>query len=80
MNDVPARLSRCFSAAFPGLKPDQVASATVQSVAAWDSVATVTLLALIEEEFGVQVDLEAPDRFESYRGLLDYLTGLPVKS
>ncbi len=77
MTDAEARLTRCFLAAFPGLKREQIASASVQTVEKWDSVATVTLVALIEEEFGIQIDLEALDRLDSYRTILDYLNALP---
>jgi acyl carrier protein len=79
MNDAQARLSRCFSAVFPGLYGEQITSASVQAVERWDSVASVTLVALIEEEFGIQFDLESLDRLESFRAILDYLNGLPAR-
>ncbi len=79
MNDVQARLSRCFLAAIPGLNRDEIANASVQTVEKWDSVASVTLIALIEEEFGIQIDLEALDRLDSYRTILDYLNALPPR-
>ena len=77
MNDAEARLSRCFMAAIPGLKPSEIPAASMQTVEKWDSVASVTLVALIEEEFGIQIDLEALDRLDSYRAILDYLNALP---
>jgi len=78
MNDAEARLSRCFLAAIPGLKRSDVTAASVQTVEQWDSVASVTLVALIEEEFGIQIDLEALDGLDSFRVILDYLNRLPT--
>jgi acyl carrier protein len=60
MDDVRARLSKCFLVVFPKLKPEEVPSASNQTLASWDSLATVTLVNVIEEEFGVQID---PDDF-----------------
>jgi len=78
MNDIEARLSRCFLAALPKLKRSEIPAASVQTVEQWDSVAGVTLVALIEEEFGIQIDLETLDRLDSYRAILDYLNALPA--
>jgi len=75
MNEAEARLSRCFSAVFPGLNRQQIKSASVETVEAWDSVAGVTLIAVIEEEFGIQIDLESLDRLNSFPAILDYLQG-----
>jgi acyl carrier protein len=73
MNDVRERVSRCFSVVFPELNGDQFTAASVETIKEWDSVATVTLVALLEEEFGIQFDLDAIDHFTSFRGVLDYL-------
>jgi acyl carrier protein len=39
----------------PDLSRDEILRADAASVAAWDSLATVTLIAVIEEEFGVEI-------------------------
>jgi acyl carrier protein len=48
----------------------------------WDSLATLNLLALIEEEFGVKIDLddleEAPS-FKSFLGLIESSTDGQVR-
>jgi acyl carrier protein len=72
------RLSRCFLAAFPRLKKEQIALASVETVDEWDSIAGATLLALIEEEFEIQFDVEALDRLDSFEAILEYLNGLPT--
>jgi acyl carrier protein len=72
---VELRLSECFRAMFPDLSPAEIARATSSSMPNWDSMATVTLVALVEEEFGVRM---TPDDYvfaSSYPLLLDYLRG-----
>jgi acyl carrier protein len=80
MNDAEAKLSRCFLAAIPGLTLSDIPAASVQTLERWDSVASVTLVALIEEEFGIQIDLEALDRLDSFRAILDYLNARPAQT
>ena len=67
-----SRLAWCFKAIFPDLDEEQLHNATPFSVRTWDSIATVNLLALIEEEFGVQVLLGEPSTV-SFEGILDAL-------
>jgi acyl carrier protein len=52
------RLLKCFQVVFPGLNEGQIRVASVDSVQAWDSLATVKLFSLVEEEFGVVLDFE----------------------
>ena len=58
---VRAKLIECFSSVFPNLDPSEITAATVESTSGWDSIAHVTLLTLIGEEFGISVNFE---RFE----------------
>ncbi len=58
MDDVRSRLIRCFAAVFPGLTHDQIPKAQPATVTGWDSVASVTLIATIEEEFAVEFDVQ----------------------
>jgi len=73
MDDVRTRLTRCFLGVFPDLTPEQAAHASPETVAAWDSVASVTLLTLLEEEFGVSIDVEDLAQFTSFENLQTYL-------
>ena len=80
MNDTQERLIRCFSTVFPGLSRNEILQASSASTPGWDSLAMVTLLAVIEEEFGVQFpphELEALVSFDSFSS---YMTGLPTRS
>jgi acyl carrier protein len=73
MSNVSERLSKVFAAIFPELKPEEIRIASPASVAAWDSLATINIVSLIEEEFEIDIP---PDRFEdmgSFELILDYL-------
>ena len=67
------RLLGCFAAVFPDISRDQLRHATPRSVAAWDSVALVTLIAAFEEEFGVSV---SPDVYSELHSFSDFLRKL----
>jgi acyl carrier protein len=73
MHDLDARLARCFTSVFPDLTPEQVQMASVESVRGWDSLAAVTLLAVIQEEFGVQVGLSDVSELVSYPAIQNYI-------
>jgi len=55
MSEINERLSQCFSTVFPELPADQYSDLAAETYDRWDSLATVKLVAVIEEEFGVSV-------------------------
>ncbi len=73
MSDLEQRLAGCLLTVFPDLSPEQFSDASTLTVKAWDSVATLTLLMLIEEEFGVPTDYDKVEELVSYRNILSYL-------
>ena len=73
MNDTEKRLAACFSAVFPEMALDQIVQASAASMANWDSVATVTLLSVVEEEFGISITVDDPAMFDSFGNILAYL-------
>ena len=73
MDQKEMRLTECFFAVFPELARDVVIQASSASVESWDSVATVTLLSVIEAEFGINIDVEDLVRFDSFKGILGFL-------
>jgi acyl carrier protein len=73
MADLQTRVRNCFALAFPELSPDEISSASMASVASWDSVAGITLLSLIEEEFGVSVPADDVADMVSFELILNYL-------
>lgn len=56
MHDVKQKLSKCFSAVFPELSPEEITKASPNTLGAWDSLSAVTLMALVEEEFGISLE------------------------
>jgi len=76
MNDIESRLRKCFGAVFRRLRNDEIPSATMENVAEWDSAATVMLVAVVEEEFGVQIELDQLESLLSFRSALEYLVKL----
>ena len=74
MDEAQIRLMGCFAAVFPALTQEQILRADHYNVSRWDSVASVTLFATIEEEFGVEVDLQDLARMVSFETILGYLT------
>jgi acyl carrier protein len=67
------RLIRCFQAVFPELSETEAAGASASSLAAWDSVATVTLAASVEEEFGIQFEADEIDKMDSFQSFLKFV-------
>lgn len=73
MSDPTERLVRCFRAVFPNLSNDVIAAASVETLPQWDSLAMVTLKALLEGEFAIQIDpldLVECDSFETISAYL----------
>jgi acyl carrier protein len=73
MDEVRSRLMKCFSTVFPALPSEILPNANTGNTAKWDSLASVTLFALVEEEFGTELDVNALGELSSFDSILDYL-------
>jgi len=73
MDELEKRLAACFSTVMPELTAEEIRQASATTVKSWDSVATVTLIAVVEEEFGISVEVDDPARFDSFQRFLEYL-------
>jgi acyl carrier protein len=73
MDKQEMRLAHCFMEVFPELTLDEISQASATSVQSWDSVSTITLLTVVEEEFEVSVEAEDVAKFNSFKGVLNYL-------
>jgi acyl carrier protein len=78
MPDDEQRLRRCFSAVFPTLTPDEIAHSTAKTTAAWDSLASLTLLRVVEEEFGVEIDPLEFAEISSFNDILEHIANRPA--
>ncbi len=68
------RLVRCFQSVFPGLSPEEIRGASAQSEGIWDSLSTVTLVGVIQEEFNVDIDLDILPQLNSFESFRSYLS------
>jgi acyl carrier protein len=61
----------------PNVPREELASASINASTGWDSLATVNILALIEEEFSIHVPEADMENFTSFQLVLAYLTARP---
>ena len=73
MGETESKLARCFAAVFPTLVPNKVVLANQENVAEWDSLASLTLLGVINEEFGLALDFEELENFTSFSAICERL-------
>ena len=74
MDEIESKLARCFDAVFPALGGENIPSATQENLAEWDSLASLTLLGVINEEFGPALDYEDLDSFTSFGSICEILS------
>jgi acyl carrier protein len=70
----------CFERVFPDLSRSDIPAATHESVAAWDSIAHVTLFSLIGEEFAVDIDFEKFEGATSFAAILELVCARAVNA
>ena len=68
-NEIEKRLKVCFRTVFPDLPEEQIPSASQATVSAWDSLATVTLVNMIDQDFGIELDLDELGELESFASI-----------
>jgi len=71
--DPRQRLAKCFEIVFPDLPRAEIAGASTATLQAWDSVAAITLMNVVEDEFGLQIDLDDLASLDSFENLHSYL-------
>ena len=74
MSGTDEQLRRCFLAAFPDLAPEEIASASVETVKDWDSLHAVILVALLEEAFAIRIPSRDYPRLRSHVAVREYVT------
>jgi len=73
MDKIENRLTTCFQVVFPALQRSHIPLISQTSLACWDSVASVLLLNVIEDEFHITVDLDRLPELDSFERVLEYL-------
>ncbi|HEY7209587.1 MAG TPA: acyl carrier protein [Bryobacteraceae bacterium] len=80
MDETKTRLIKCFETVFPDMPAEQIPNAAQSSVAAWDSIAAITLINVIEEEFQITMDLEMAGELDSFGKIYEYLKTTAVNA
>ncbi|HZL68444.1 MAG TPA: hypothetical protein VFC29_14070 [Candidatus Limnocylindrales bacterium] len=73
MDDTRKRLTSCFQVVFPDLTEAEIPVASQDRVAAWDSLAAITMVSVIEDEFALQMDWDDLDDLDSFAKVHAYL-------
>jgi acyl carrier protein len=73
MTELDDRLVRCFSTIFPALTEEEIRASDVDILSDTDSLAGVTLVALIDQEFGVEMEVEGLLRLRTFEEVQRYL-------
>jgi acyl carrier protein len=60
---------------FPSLSEEAIPTASQARVATWDSIAAITLVNVIEDEFEFQMDLDLLPELNSFPSILAYIEG-----
>jgi acyl carrier protein len=67
------KLIGCFKQVFPNMNTGDIPFASQEQVASWDSIAHVTLLSLVGEEFGVDIDFDEFAEAGSFTAILNLI-------
>jgi acyl carrier protein len=73
MDNLEHRLKIIFETTFPDVPADKITAATQENTQTWDSVAAITLMNLIEEEYEIQMDFEDLADLTSFEKVRVYL-------
>jgi acyl carrier protein len=79
MDNTRERLAGCFRIVFPGIPPENVYTLSQSDFPQWDSVAAITLVNVIEEEFGIELDFEVLAELTSFSLILDHVVARGVQ-
>jgi acyl carrier protein len=77
-DSVEKRLEGCFAIVFPRLERNRIRHAETDNVEGWDSVAMVTLAAVIGEEFGLNIPAEDLSDLLTFASFAEYLRSLQL--
>jgi acyl carrier protein len=73
MHNSEQKLATIFETVFPDVPPEKITAASQDSIQNWDSVAAITLMNLVEEEFGIQMDFGDVADLTSFSKILEYV-------
>lgn len=80
MDDLETRLVECWKAVLSKLTLDEIREARLDTTPGWDSLNTINLLAVVEEEFGITFGPDAIPSLTSFAGILALLRERAARS
>lgn len=75
LDDVTRRLVQCFQDVFPDLDDAAARGAVFGAVEEWDSLSSLTLVAVVEDEFQVILDDDLVAELTSFERIRDNIAG-----
>lgn len=77
MSEQECRLQRCFTSVFPTLNDEEeIRNVNAEALGIWDSLSTVTLVAVVQEEFDIEIPSEIVPKLTSFDAFHSYLQRL----
>jgi acyl carrier protein len=73
MDQTERLVGECFTATFPQMDAESVRHANVDDIESWDSTRMLTLVAVVEEQFGLSIPEKDIFDLTSYDAVLDYV-------
>jgi acyl carrier protein len=73
MDEIQVRVVKCFENVFPDLSAGEIPNCSQATNKKWDSIAAITLVNVIEDEFGFQMDFEILPDLNSFERVLSYV-------
>lgn len=73
MDNIKDRVTSCFQIVFPDFTAQQIVQAVQADCDSWDSIAAITLVNVIEDEFQIQMDLDKLSELDSFEKVLQYV-------
>lgn len=70
-DDVRERLIRCFAAVFDQVEEDAIPLLHSEAIEAWDSLANVMLMSVVQQEFSLNISLEEAKSLNSFETLFE---------
>ena len=73
MTVIESKLVECMKTVFPAVPEEKLADASIENLGQWDSLSTVTIAALIEESFEIEIGPENLVKLTSFQNIASFL-------
>jgi acyl carrier protein len=77
MADIRGSLRECFQTTFPGVPAASLEALAPERDEVWDSLATLTLVMLVEERFAVRIPTDKIPGLLSFDAMANYIERAP---